>query len=105
MPTGIEYRIEQLERLCDPVDFQRYLNCLYNARATVLSDLWFDILEDCKELDPIKFDGKEYTQVKFRIRANKYLKRSVSKEFAQGMTTEVTDIALENLQYYFTIYR
>ena len=53
----------------------------------------------------IEFDGKEYSQIKFRIRANKYLKRVVSKDYAQGMTTEVSDIALENLQYYFTIYR
>lgn len=105
MPTGIEHRIEQLGRLCDPVDFQRYLPYLYNARASVLGDLWFDIIEDCKDLDMIHFDGKEYSQVKFRIRANKYLKRSVSKDFAQAMTTEVSDIALETLQHYFTIYR
>lgn len=105
MPTGIEFRIEQIERLCDPLDFQRYLPYLYNARATVLEDIWFDIIEDCKDLDTVEFDGKEYSQIKFRIRANKYLKRVVSKDYTQGMTTEVSDIALETLQHYFTIYR
>jgi hypothetical protein len=105
MPTGIEFRIEQIGRLCEPEDFERYLQHMMNVRATVLEDIWFDILEDCKDLDTIDFDGREYPQVKFRIRANKYLKRVVSKEYAQGMTTEVADIALETLQHYFTIYR
>jgi hypothetical protein len=105
MPTGIEHRIEQIERLCEPVDFQRYLPLMMNVRATVLEDIWLDIISDCSELETIDFDGKEYPQVKFRIRANKYLKRVVSKEYAQEMTTEVADIALETLQYYFTIYR
>ena len=105
MPTGIEYRVEQIQRLCDPENFERYLPYMMNARASVLGDLWFDIISDCSELDIIEFDGKEYPQVKFRIRANKYLKRVVSKDYAEGMTTDVTEVALENLKYYFTLYR
>ena len=105
MPTGIEHRIEQIGRLCEPEDLERYLQHMMNVRATVLEDIWLDVIEDCKDLDTIEFDGKEYSQLKFRIRSNKYLKRVVSKEYAQAMTTDVSDIALETLQHYFTIYR
>lgn len=105
MPTGCEHRLEQLQRLLTREDFQRYLPYLRNARAKVLCDIYLDIVEDCKELDSIIFDGKEYPQIRFRNRGDKYLKRMVSKDFSEGMTTDVSDIALETLTYYFTIYR
>jgi hypothetical protein len=105
MTTGCEHRLEQLQKLLTREDFQRYLPYMRNVRATVLGDIYLDIVEDCKELNSIIFDGKSYPQIRFRIRGDKYLKRMVSKEFSEGMTTDVSDIALETVQHYFTIYR